>query len=131
MQALVYHGPGRKAWEEVPDPELIDEDDAIVRVDATTICGTDLRILAGDVPGVGRWILGHEASAPSTRSAPAVRSLPGDRVLMLLHQRLRHLPVLPRRMLRSVPGRRRLGVSAAASTAPRPSTSASPTRTSC
>ena len=63
MQALVYHGPGRKAWEEVPDPELIDEDDAIVRVDATTICGTDLHILAGDVPGVkaGR-ILGHEAA---------------------------------------------------------------------
>ena len=51
MQALVYHGPGRKAWEEAPDPELIDEDDAIVRVDATTICGTDLRILAGGVPG--------------------------------------------------------------------------------
>jgi alcohol dehydrogenase len=52
MQALVYHGPGQKAWEEVPDPEITDEGDVIVQVDATTICGTDLHILAGDVPGV-------------------------------------------------------------------------------
>jgi threonine dehydrogenase-like Zn-dependent dehydrogenase len=41
MHALVYHGRGRKAWEEAPDPEIIDEGDAIVRVDATTICGTE------------------------------------------------------------------------------------------
>src|SRR5512141_1848686 len=62
MRALVYHGPGQKAWEEVPDPEILDDGDAIVRVDATTICGTDLHILKGDVPEVtdGR-ILGHEA----------------------------------------------------------------------
>ena len=62
MQALVYHGPGQKAWEEVPDPEITDEGDVILRVDATTICGTDLHILSGDVPEVhpGR-ILGHEA----------------------------------------------------------------------
>src|SRR3984957_21306387 len=52
LYALVYHGPGRKAWEEVPDPEIIDECDVIVRVDATTICGTDLHILAGDLPEV-------------------------------------------------------------------------------
>ena len=62
MKALVYHGPGQKAWEEVPDPALSDDTDAIVRVDAVTICGTDLHILKGDVPTVteGR-ILGHEA----------------------------------------------------------------------
>ena len=62
MKALVYHGPGKKAWEEVADPVIIDGTDAIVRVDATTICGTDLHILKGDVPAVtdGR-ILGHEA----------------------------------------------------------------------
>lgn len=62
MHALVYHGPDSKAWEEVPKPVLIDDTDAIVRVDATTICGTDLHILKGDVPEVtdGR-ILGHEA----------------------------------------------------------------------
>ncbi len=54
MRALVYHGPGQKAWEEVPDPEIIDDGDAIVRVDAATICGTDLHILKGDVPAVHR-----------------------------------------------------------------------------
>ena len=52
MRAVVYHGPGQKAWEEVPDPEIIDESDVIVRVDAATICGTDLHILKGDVPAV-------------------------------------------------------------------------------
>ena len=62
MKAIVYHGPGKKAWEEVPDPVIVDDTDAIVRVDAVTICGTDLHILNGDVPAVtdGR-ILGHEA----------------------------------------------------------------------
>ena len=62
MKALVYHGPGEKAWEEAPDPEMVDPTDVIVQVDTTTICGTDLHILKGDVPAVtdGR-ILGHEA----------------------------------------------------------------------
>lgn len=62
MRALVYHGPGQKAWEEVADPEITDEGDIIVRVDAATICGIDLHILKGDVPAVrqGR-ILGDEA----------------------------------------------------------------------
>ncbi|MDQ1402706.1 MAG: alcohol dehydrogenase, partial [Actinomycetota bacterium] len=45
MHALVFHGPGRKAWEEAPKPTLVDDTDAIVRVDATTICGSDLHIL--------------------------------------------------------------------------------------
>src|SRR3984885_6061623 len=62
MRALVYHGPGQKAWEDVPNPELTADTDAIIRVDSVTICGTDLHILKGDVPAVtdGR-ILGHEA----------------------------------------------------------------------
>src|SRR6202042_1516465 len=84
MQALVYHGPGRKAWEEVPDPEIIDECDVIVRVDATTICGSDLHILAGDVPEVlaGR-ILGHEAVGTVVEAGDGVQTLaPGDRVLV-------------------------------------------------
>src|ERR1700733_3758526 len=84
MYALVYHGPGRKAWEEVPDPEIIDECDVIVRVDATTICGTDLHILAGDVPEVrsGR-ILGHEAVGTVDEVGDGVHRLsPGDRVLV-------------------------------------------------
>jgi alcohol dehydrogenase len=84
MQALVYHGPGRKAWEEVPDPVIIDEGDAIVRVDATTICGADLRTLAGDVPEVhaGR-ILGQEAVGTVEQVGDSVHRLsPGDRVLV-------------------------------------------------
>jgi alcohol dehydrogenase len=84
MKALVYHGPGRKAWEEVPNPEITDESDIIVRVDATTICGTDLHILAGDVPEVhaGR-ILGHEAVGTVDEIGDNVRTLsPGDRVLV-------------------------------------------------
>ena len=61
MKALVYHGPGNKAWEDVPDPVIQDPNDVIVKVETTTICGTDLHILKGDVPAVtdGR-ILGHE-----------------------------------------------------------------------
>ena len=84
MRALVYHGPGRKAWEEVPDPEITDEADAVIRVDATTICGTDLHILAGDVPEVqpGR-ILGHEAIGTVAEAGDGVHRLaPGDRVLV-------------------------------------------------
>lgn len=62
MKALVYHGPGNKAWEEVAKPTLMADTDAIVRVDATTICGTDVHILKGDMPIVNNGrILGHEA----------------------------------------------------------------------
>jgi alcohol dehydrogenase len=84
MRALVYHGPGQKAWEEVPDPEILDEGDAIIEVDATTICGTDLHILRGDVPEVapGR-VLGHEAVGTVTEAGDGVHRLsPGDRVLV-------------------------------------------------
>jgi alcohol dehydrogenase len=84
MRALVYHGPGKRAWQEVPDPEITDESDVIVRVDATTICGTDLHILAGDVPEVhpGR-ILGHEAVGTVDEVGDDVHRLsPGDRVLV-------------------------------------------------
>jgi alcohol dehydrogenase len=84
MWALVYHGPGQRAWEEVPDAEIAHEADAVVRVDATTICGTDLHILAGDVPAVpaGR-ILGHEAVGVIDEIGDDVRRLRvGDRVLV-------------------------------------------------
>jgi alcohol dehydrogenase len=84
MRAVVYHGPGRKAWEEVPDPEIIGDGDAIVRVDAVTICGTDLHILKGDVPAVhdGR-ILGHEAVGTIEEVGDGVHTLaPGQRVLV-------------------------------------------------
>jgi alcohol dehydrogenase len=84
MKALVYHGPGRKQWEDVPKPTLRDDTDAIVRVDAVTICGTDLHILKGDVPAVtdGR-ILGHEAVGTVEQVGSAVKNVkPGDRVLV-------------------------------------------------
>lgn len=84
MKALVYHGPGKKAWEEVPDPKLKAPTDAIVRVDTTTICGTDLHILKGDVPAVtdGR-ILGHEGVGTITEIGTAVSALRvGDRVII-------------------------------------------------
>jgi alcohol dehydrogenase len=84
MRAVVYHGPGQKAWEEVPKPVVIDDTDAIVRVDAVTICGTDLHILKGDVPAVtdGR-ILGHEAVGTVESVGTGVKNVTvGDRVLV-------------------------------------------------
>ncbi len=84
MRAVVYHGPGRKAWEEVPTPVVIDDTDAVVRVEAVTICGTDLHILKGDVPSVteGR-VLGHEAVGTVVETGAAVAGLKeGDRVLV-------------------------------------------------
>jgi alcohol dehydrogenase len=84
MRANVYHGPGRASWEEVADPEITDEGDAIIRVSATSICGVDLHILRGDVPSVrpGR-VLGHEAVGIVEQVGDRVRTMgPGDRVLV-------------------------------------------------
>jgi alcohol dehydrogenase len=84
MKALVYHGPGMKAWEEVADPAIESVTDAIVTVDCTTICGSDLHILKGDLPEVtdGR-ILGHEAVGTVREVGSAVTTVvPGDRVLV-------------------------------------------------
>jgi alcohol dehydrogenase len=84
MKALVYGGPGKRSWTEAPAPHLIDPEDLIVRVDAVTICGTDLHILKGDVPEVvpGR-ILGHEAVGTVLEAGSGVRTVAvGDRVLV-------------------------------------------------
>ncbi|WP_422747864.1 zinc-dependent alcohol dehydrogenase family protein [Mycobacterium sp. WMMD1722] len=84
MHGMVYHGPGSRSWEEVPDPVIEEATDAVVRVDAVTICGTDLHILNGDVPEVqpGR-ILGHEAVGTVIEIGSAVQKLAvGDRVLV-------------------------------------------------
>lgn len=84
MKALVYHGPGQRSWDEVPDAVIEEPTDAVVRVDAVTICGTDLHILGGDVPEVtpGR-ILGHEAVGTVTEIGSGVQRLAiGDRVLV-------------------------------------------------
>src|SRR6476659_10217691 len=84
MKALVYHGPGQRAWEDAPDPTIQEPTDAIVRIDSSTICGTDLHILKGDVPEVKPGIiLGHEAVGTVVETGGAVTTLePGDRVLV-------------------------------------------------
>jgi alcohol dehydrogenase len=84
MRAMVYHGPGQKAWEEAPDPEITDDGDAVVQVDTVTICGTDLHILEGDVPAVAKGrILGHEAVGTIVEVGEGVHTCrPGDRVLV-------------------------------------------------
>jgi alcohol dehydrogenase len=84
MKALVYHGPGKKAWEDVPRPAIKDTTDAIVRITTSTICGTDLHILKGDLPAVtdGR-ILGHEGIGIVESVGSAVTSVrQGERVLI-------------------------------------------------
>ena len=84
MKALVYKGPGKKSWEEVPDPVIQKPTDVIVKMVATTICGTDLHILKGDVPEVevGR-ILGHEGVGVITEIGTGVTQLAvGDKVIL-------------------------------------------------
>ncbi|MEU4684255.1 zinc-dependent alcohol dehydrogenase family protein [Streptomyces xinghaiensis] len=84
MRALVFHGPGQSSWDTVPDPAIQQPTDAIVRVDTTTICGTDLHILKGDVPEVRPGtVLGHEAVGVITEAGDAVGAFQaGDRVLV-------------------------------------------------
>ena len=84
MKALVYHGPGEKAWETAPDPKIEAPTDAIVQITSSTICGTDLHILKGDVPEVlPGTILGHEAVGIVVETGAAVTTLAeGDRVLV-------------------------------------------------
>ena len=84
MKALVYHGPGQKTWEEMPKPGIQQPFDAIVRITKTTICGTDLHILKGDVATVtpGR-ILGHEGVGIIEEIGSAVTTFKkGDHVLI-------------------------------------------------
>jgi alcohol dehydrogenase len=84
MKAFVYLGPGKKALRERPKPEITAPADAIVKITKTTICGTDLHILKGDVPSceTGR-ILGHEGVGIVESAGAAVTSFkPGDRVLI-------------------------------------------------
>ena len=84
MKALVYGGPGRRAWETVPDPVIEASTDALVRITSTTICGTDLHILKGDVPEVEPGtILGHEAVGTIVETGSAVSTIgAGERVLV-------------------------------------------------
>jgi alcohol dehydrogenase len=84
MKALVYHGPGRRSWEDKPRPKVQNPTDAIVRITTSTICGTDLHILKGDVPTVtdGR-VLGHEGVGVVEEVGGAVATFrKGDKVLI-------------------------------------------------
>ncbi len=84
MKALVYHGPGERGWDTVDDPTIVDPTDVVVRIDTTTICGTDLHILKGDVPEVkSGTILGHEAVGTVQEVGAGVSTVAaGDRVLL-------------------------------------------------
>jgi alcohol dehydrogenase len=84
MKALVYHGPGQRGWDSVDDPTIIDPTDIVVRIDTSTICGTDLHILKGDLPETKPGtVLGHEAVGTVQEIGGAVTTVAvGDRVLM-------------------------------------------------
>src|SRR6202171_6023477 len=84
MKALVYNGPGKRSWEEKPKPEVQAPTNAIVRITKTTICGTDLHILKGDVASVkGGRILGHEGVGVVEEVGSAVSGFKArDRVLI-------------------------------------------------
>ena len=84
MKALIYKGPGKMTWDQAPDPKIEQPTDVVVKMAATTICGTDLHILKGDVPEVepGR-ILGHEGIGVITEVGTGVTQLDvGDRVIL-------------------------------------------------
>jgi alcohol dehydrogenase len=84
MKALVYHGPGQRSWDTVDDPTIIDHTDIVVRIDTSTICGSDLHILKGDVPETPPGtVLGHEAVATVQEIGSSVSTVAvGDRVLL-------------------------------------------------
>src|SRR6185295_11888478 len=84
MEALVYHGPGKPVWEKAKKPRVQEPTDAVVRITTSTICGTDLHILKGDLPAVAEGrILGHEAVGVVDEVGGAVSSFrKGDKVLV-------------------------------------------------
>jgi alcohol dehydrogenase len=84
VKALVYHGPGQRGWDTVADPTIIDQTDILVRIDTSTICGSDLHILKGDVPETTPGtVLGHEAVATVQEIGSNVSTVAvGDRVLL-------------------------------------------------
>ncbi len=84
MKALVYHGPGERGWDTVDDPAIVDPTDIVVRIDTSTICGSDLHILKGDVPETTPGtVLGHEAVGTVEEIGAGVSTVAvGDRVLM-------------------------------------------------
>jgi len=84
MKALVYHGPDQRSWDTVKDPTIVDPTDIIVRIDTSTICGSDLHILKGHVPETTPGtVLGHEAVGTVQEVGASVSTVvAGDRVLL-------------------------------------------------
>ncbi|RYG00244.1 MAG: alcohol dehydrogenase, partial [Chitinophagaceae bacterium] len=84
MKALVYTGPGKISWEEKTKPSIENPKDALIRILKTTICGTDLHILKGDVPTVSPGtIRGHEGVGVVVEIGKQVTKFkPGDHVLI-------------------------------------------------
>lgn len=84
MKALIYHGANNKSWDEKPKPQIQQPTDAIIKITKTTICGTDLHILKGDVPEVKEGTtLGHEGVGIIEEVGSAVTSFKkGDRVII-------------------------------------------------
>ena len=126
MKALVYGGPGKRALEDRPKPELVHPTDAIVKITKTTICGTDLHILKGDVATChpGR-ILGHEGVGVVEAVGLGVTSFkPGDRVLISCITACGRCDIAEKVCIRTA--RRGAGFSATASTERRPNLFAFP-----
>jgi alcohol dehydrogenase len=84
MKALVYHGPDQRSWDTVDDPTIVDPTDIVVRIDTSTICGSDLHILKGHVPEtIPGTVLGHEAVGTIEEIGASVTTVEvGDRVLL-------------------------------------------------
>lgn len=83
MKAAVYHRPGKITFDTVPDPELKQPDDIIVRVTSTAICGSDLHIYDGFLPQLRNMVMGHEFMGIVEDAGPEVRSVArGDRVVV-------------------------------------------------
>ncbi len=106
MKALVYLGDGKKAFQDKPKPVISAATDAIVRIVKTTICGTDLHILKGDLPAAKPGLtLGHEGVGIIDEAGSAVRGFKkGDRVLDLLRYVVRCVRVLPKAHVLALPG---------------------------
>jgi alcohol dehydrogenase len=84
VKALVYHGPDQRSWDSVPDPTIQEPSDIVVEIATTTICGSDLHILKGDVPETTPGtVLGHEAIGRVLEVGSGVSTVAkGDRVLL-------------------------------------------------
>jgi alcohol dehydrogenase len=83
MKALVYHGPGEKGWEDIPDPTIQDDKDIIVQIETTTICGSDLHILKGDTDTRTGIAIGHEGVGTIVEIGAGVKTLKvGERVVV-------------------------------------------------